>query len=181
MNGINNKIKFLIMKASVWRKISYFFKRKWWQFRNVFKWLPVIWNQFDFDYRYSLDVFKFQLEKQAKFMESNKAHLVNSGLYASKIRTALRLMEKVYNEDYACEYQEKLKDKYGDNVLEWHFRDTGEGNGNSFLDFEYEYWDNKDKVEKDKDKWFRESHEKQKKAHRLLWAFIEHNIQHWWD
>ena len=26
-----------------------------------------------------------------------------------------------------------------------------------------------------------ESRLKQEKAHRILWAFIEHNIRHWWD
>jgi hypothetical protein len=25
------------------------------------------------------------------------------------------------------------------------------------------------------------SGEKQKKAHRILWKYIEHNIQGWWD
>jgi hypothetical protein len=27
----------------------------------------------------------------------------------------------------------------------------------------------------------KESREKQKRAHKLLWDFVEHNIQYWWD
>ena len=32
-----------------------------------------------------------------------------------------------------------------------------------------------------KRKLFKESIDKQKRAHKLLWDFIEHNIQYWWD
>ena len=45
--------------------MKHFLKRKIWQIKNVFRWLPIIWKQYDFDYHYSLEVFKFQLKKQA--------------------------------------------------------------------------------------------------------------------
>lgn len=163
------------------KDIKYFFKRKIWQIKNVFKWLPVIWNQYDFDYKYSIDAFKFQLQKQAQLMESDKSNLLNAKLYASKIRTALRLMDKVYNDEYAIEYQEKIKEKWGEDVLEWIFEDTGKGDNSRYLKYKYESFDNKDEIKKDFDVLFKESQEKQKRAHKLLWSFIEHNIQTWWD
>jgi hypothetical protein len=36
-------------------------------------------------------------------------------------------------------------------------------------------------IEQEKNAMMWESRAKQKKAHRLLWNYIEHNIQRWWD
>jgi hypothetical protein len=36
-------------------------------------------------------------------------------------------------------------------------------------------------IDRIKANMIRESANKQKRAHKLLWDFIEHNIQSWWD
>jgi len=161
--------------------MKYWFKRKYRQIKNVFRWLPIIWKQYDFDYRYSLEVFKFQLQKQAEFLESDRAVTLCAKDKAKRIRTILKLMDKVYEDDYACEYQKILKEMYGNNVLDWRFEDTGRGDGSSYLRHEYEKWDNAEEISQTKDELFKMSHEKQKRAHKLLWDLIEHNIQGWWD
>ena len=51
----------------------YWFKRKYRQIQRVIDFLPIIWNGFDFDYRYSVELFKKSLERQAKFLESDRA------------------------------------------------------------------------------------------------------------
>lgn len=162
----------------------YWFKKKFWQIKNLFKWIPVIWNQFDFDYYYSIEVFKFQLQKQAQFLESNKAYTVEAKHNAKRIRTVLKLMDKVYNEEYACEYQDKLKKLYGDNVLDFKFIEVdSKNNGNKIysIQHEYETWVNCDEIEKTKDTLFKISKEKQERAHKLLWSMIEKDIRKWWD
>lgn len=162
-------------------KIKYFFRRKTWQIRNVFRWLPVIWNQFDFDYSYSLEVFKFQLLKQAEFLESDKARTVSAKHNATRIRTAIKLMNKVYDEDYACEYQNKLREIYGEDVLDHSFEEFDEDSAFVELIWKYEKLENTDEIEAVKNKLFKESREKQEKAHRILWEFIAHNLRKWWD
>lgn len=162
----------------------YWIKRKYQQIKNVFHWIPVIWKTFDWDYRYSLDVFKFQLQKQVKFLESDRAMSVESKNTASRIKMVLRLMDKVYDEDYGCEYQDKLKEKYGEDILKWEFIDTGKGDGSSYLKYKYEMLEDEDlkkKIDDDHNLLFEESKEKQKRAHKLLWKLVEHNIQRWWD
>jgi hypothetical protein len=54
-------------------EIQYFFRRKRDQFRNLRRWLPLVWNKYDFDYSYSIDMFKRALLDQAEFMESDRA------------------------------------------------------------------------------------------------------------
>ncbi len=158
----------------------YWVRRKIQQIKRVIDFFPLIWNGFDFDYRYAIDLFKKQLERIAKDMETN-GRLECSDVNAQKIRTAIRLMDKVYDEEYGCEYQNKLKELYGERVLDWWFEDAGRGDDSSYLRYEYEKWDNSEEIKKVERKLFLESKDKQKKAHKLLWDFIEHNIQRWWD
>ena len=159
----------------------YWVKRKIQQIKRVIDFLPLIWNGFDFDYRYSIELFRKQLERQAKFMESDRAMTLSAKQNASKIRTAIRLMDKVYDGEYGCQYQDQLKEIYGDKVLDWWFEDAGREDGSSYIRFEYEKWDNADEVKEVKKRLYQESQEKQKRAHKLLWDFIEHNIKYWWD
>jgi hypothetical protein len=165
----------------MWTNFTYFFKRKYQQIQRVIDFLPMIWNGFDFDYRYSLDLFKKSLERQAKFLESDRACTLEAKQNAAKIRTAIQLMDKVYDEEYASEYQDKLKQLYGDDAFDWQFEDTGRGDETSFIKYRYEDWDNAEEISQVQKKLFLESKEKQKRAHKLLWDFIEHNIQYWWD
>jgi hypothetical protein len=159
----------------------YWIKRKYRQIERTLSFLPLIWNGFDFDYRYATDLFRKQLERIADEMESDRGILENAKTNAQKIRTAIRLMDKVYDDEYGCEYQGKLKELYDENVLDWWFEDTGKGDDSSYLRYEYEKWDNSEEIKKVERKLFLESKNKQKRAHKLLWDFIEHNIQNWWD
>ena len=158
--------------------VTYFFKRKYRQVERVIDFLPIIWNGFDFDYNYSIELFKKQLERQAKFFESDKSHSARSKQDASRIRTAIRLMDKVYNDEYELEWVDKLKEEYGSDILDFKFEDTGRGDGTSYMKYKYEDLNMRSKMKKE---LIKESREKQKRAHKLLWDFIEHNIQYWWD
>jgi hypothetical protein len=41
--------------------------------------------------------------------------------------------------------------------------------------------ENSYEIRERRDKLWIKSYEKQKRAHKLLWKLVEHNIQHWWD
>ena len=87
-------------------------------------------------------------------------------------------MDKVYNEDYGCEYQKKLRELYGDDILDIDI------SSDRYLKYKYEILNDKkliNEINIVRKKLFEESQQKQKRAHKLLWDLIEHNIQHWWD
>ena len=99
-------------------------------------------------------------------------------------------MDKVYNEEYETYYQDILKEMYGEDVLEVSFKETGDTTFNDFsgkdeklyaMAYEYESWDNAEEISQIKDELFVMCHERQKRAHRILWKLIEHNIQGFWD
>lgn len=165
----------------MWGNFTYFFRRKYRQIKRVIDFFPLIWSGFDFDYHYAIDLFKKQLERLADELESDRAVTQSAPINAQKIRTAIRLMDKAYNGDYSLEYQSQFKEIYGEDALDHEFEDTGKGNGSVYLKYKYEKWDNADEIKEVERKLFKESQEKQKRAHKLLWDFIEHNIERWWD
>jgi hypothetical protein len=165
----------------MWTNFIYFFRRKYQQIQRVIDFLPIIWNGFDFDYNYSIELFKKQLERQAKFLESDRAYTSDAKNTASRIRTAIQLMGKVYDDAYEMEWIGKIEEQFGKEALEWEFEDTGDGTGSSFITNKYEKWDNAEEIKLVKRELVKQSRQKQKKAEKLLWKFIEHNIRHWWD
>jgi hypothetical protein len=90
-------------------------------------------------------------------------------------------MDKVYNGDYELEWMDTIKEKYGNDVFNWEFVDTGRGDGTSFIKSKYEYWDNVDEIDLLKRELMLKSKQKQKKSEQLVWKFIAHNIRYWWD
>lgn len=170
-------MKKLISKVKRW--IKNFIKKT----KRVIRYIPVIWNSYDFDYRYAIDLFQMKLEDIADFMESDKALSTEAKNDAKRIRTAIRLMKKVYDEEYATEYLDTMEELYGEGVNGFDFVSTGgDGENEMFqLKRKYEDWENGEEIKKVEKELFNKSYEKQQRAHKLLWEFIEHNIQRWWD
>lgn len=174
------------------RRITYPIRNIFRKTKRVIDFIPILWNGFDFDYRYALELFSHQLKRQAEFMESDKAMTENAHQHASRIRTAIELIDKVYDkEEYGCEYQDILKEEYGEDVfdcvwipLEKKVEDELPNDWGTDLTqhkWAYEFWDNADEIKKRSDELFKQSQEKQKRAEKLLWEFIHHNIRSWWD
>ena len=118
-----------------WNDITYFFKRKYRQIERVIDFLP-------------LELFKKQLERQAKFFDSNNAYSSEAKTNSQKIRTAIRLMDKVYDDEYEMEWIDKFEEQFGKEALDWEFEDTGDGTGSSFITQKYQNWDNAEEIRK---------------------------------
>ena len=58
-------------------KIKRFFKR----FHNLYRWLPVIWNDQDWDTNYIWNIWKFKLKNQADYIGVKVQGPYKSDLY----------------------------------------------------------------------------------------------------
>lgn len=164
----------------------YWVKRKIQQIKRVIDFFPLIWNGFDFDYRYSIDLFKHQLKRTADYLESDKSYSVSAKNEAKKIRTAIKLMDKVYDGGYLDDVHLEIDKLYG--TTHYDFEETGELDSSGEPLYRMTHWNEgavDDKHQKEIDEIRNEmlinGREKEKRAHKLLWNFIEHNIQRWWD
>jgi len=163
----------------------YWFKRKWRQIKRVADFLPIIWKGYDWDYHYAIELFQHQLKRTAHEIE-HRGRSLNRKQTASRIRTAVELMERVYDEEYAFEYIKQMEEKYGKSSFEFEELDSLDKNGDPYYSM-VEKWE-EDYTEADinlidgeKNALMWESRAKQARAHKILWRYIEHNIQHWWD
>jgi len=164
----------------------YWIKRKYRQIQRVIDFLPIIWKGFDFDYRYSIEVFRKQLERQAKFLELDSAITLEAKNNASRIRTAVKLMDKVYDEEYGMEYMDTIEKLYGKSLYEFVELDEKDKKGDPYYRLEVTNENavnekHQEEIDEVRREMMKVSFEKQKRAHKLLWDFIEHNIQKWWD
>lgn len=156
------------------------FERKFTQIKNVFKWIPIIWNQFDFEYRYAIDIFIFKLEKIASFLESDKAYSTDASKNAHNIRRIIKLLIKVYDEVYYQEAIDSFKKQYGKT---WFCVVKIEGTNKSRIEMKYENTQNLSysELEKLHHEFISRAYDKQKKAEKLVWKLIGENIKYWWD
>jgi len=164
----------------------YWFKRKYRQIRKTLDFLPLIWNSYDFDYRYSIDIFKKHLEYQASFLESKRAMTLEAKNNAQKIRTAIRLMDKVYDDEYAHQYMDTIDKLYGTTHYNFVEIDKLDEKGEPLYRLELRNEgaideEHQQQIEEHRTELIKEGREKQRRAHKLLWDFIEWNIQRWWD
>lgn len=159
--------------------------------KRVIEYIPITWGLYDYDYHSSITVFKHQLSRVADFMESDKSLALSSHRNAQKIRTVLRLMDKVYDDYYLYEFVEQLGEKYGrPKMLFIPINETTHNPITNTTDklyvMEYNYSDmcediTKEEYEKLRSEALRKGVEKHKKAEALIWKIIGENIRDWWD
>lgn len=170
----SHKIVFVSLDIKLYQMKRFFIKLK-----RFIAFIPVIWKGDDWDYRYALDLFQFQLSRLADYIEKNDRYVGNKNDVA-RIRTVCRLMTKVYDEEYAMEYMDVLEKKYGKGIMDCEFKKNKE-TGHSTMMYKYENREDAEEIEKTHSKLLHESHKKQERAHRILWQLIEKDIRGWWD
>jgi hypothetical protein len=156
------------------RKVKRFFKK----IIRLVSFVPVIWKGEDWDYRYAIDLFQFQLLRMADCIEKYGNH-THSEHDAKRIRLVCRLMTKVYDEEYAMEHMDIMKERYGDDILKINFEDSG--NGLSRMTMAYEKREDSEEIKRTFHELRDCSDAQQERAHRLLWQLIEKDIRRWWD
>ena len=181
----------------------YWLKRKYRQIKRVLDYLPIIWNGFDWDYKYATDLFAHQLGRMADHFESDKAHTMSAHDNAKRIRTTLKLMKLVGDEEYAMEYFDyedvesyfvPCKDKKGYSTMETnHISETYDEffkkyplihkralNGEGIWGKRYNA-DNATDFELKRNIAMNVAYLNQERARKTLHKLIERNIQSWWD
>ena len=141
--------------------------------------IPVIWNSGDYDYGYSIDIFRYQLERTANYLEST-GHLENSKVLVSQIRTAIDLIDKSYRGGYIEEAEEQFERQYGKCDIQFH--DYGDENFEMTM-----YWENAEDDEHNNqiNEYYRAhigaAYEKADRDKVKVWNYIHKNIETWWD
>jgi hypothetical protein len=168
------------------QKIKYWFRRKWSQIKRVVDFLPLIWKGYDWDYHYAIELFQHQLKRIADHIGSDKAYALENKQTASRIRTAVKLMQKVYDEEYGMKYVDHIEKLYGETKYEFVELEEKDKNGDPYYKMVHSNKlavdeEHQKEIDEVRHQMFLAAKDKQKHAHKILWDFVEHNIQNWWD
>ena len=168
------------------QKINYWFRRKWSQIKRVIDFLPLIWKGYDWDYHYAIELFQHQLKRMADHIGSDKAWTLENKQTASRIKTAIELMQKVYDEEYGMGYYDIIEEKYGKSHMDFVELKEKDEKGQPYYSLVVTNElardeEHQKEIDEERRLLVLEYRDKQKRAHKLLWDFIEHNIEKWWD
>lgn len=184
------------MRLSVWLRhtfnwIKFPFFRAMRRIRILKRWVSFGWRAYDFDYHYAVDAFILQLNATADFMESDGAWSLNAKETAAEIREAAKELRRVYDDEYALSYFDKLDEKWGKTGFKFVPTGTeifnpilGKTEGTSTMERTYERPMTSSDIaayEADHHTLSTEARNEQEQHESAVWDAIKGRIRFWWD
>jgi len=84
---------------------KYFFLDLGRRIKNLWRWLPIIWNDGDWDYSFIFDVLKFKLKNTADYTEQRK-WFVGYQHEVSRMRLCIKLINLIQEQYYDMEHMD---------------------------------------------------------------------------
>jgi hypothetical protein len=94
-----------------WKNLGWRIKQFWVSVKNLWRWLPVMWKDRDWDDHYIWEILKTKLKYQSKYIGSRDIH-VNAKYDAERMMWCVRLIEKIQDEHYAGEYMDYHESRF---------------------------------------------------------------------
>jgi len=169
--------------------IKQFFRR----FYNLYRWLPIIWKDQDWDHSYIWEIWKTKLKYQSEYIYYHGHHL-NHKRDAELMSLCYKLMDDIQSEHYNTEYQYYHKsesvftpsEKYPD-YTEWDIVEISEHFDDYFKKYPLIYKRvmamNKPLFKCDTKLGIalNIAHINHNRAKALLFKILENYIETWWD
>ena len=165
--------------------------------KNLIRWFPVIWKDRDWDDHYIFEILKTKLKFQAKYIGERDIH-TRAKYDAQRMMLCVRLIQKIQDEYYACEYMD-----YHESRFDWleiegdpehkqlHIEEISENYDEFFAKYKsatQRVLNNKEnqtsEITDKNDKRFLAmnlAHYNQKRAQDLLFKLLSRDIRGWWD
>ena len=152
--------------------------------KNVFRWIPTIWKDEDFDNHFIVEILIKKLEHTRDFFLSHDTNIADADKVAEEIQEAIDRLHMTRDswEFYEQQAHEILTEKWGESEFKW--RPTNDGTGSMYMDIEHENV----KTPDDKEQYsieFRTALEQARKEYlkdkKEAYKFIAKHIDGWWD
>ena len=152
--------------------------------KNVFRWLPTIWKDEDYDDHFINEIFIKKLEHTRDFFLSDRTHILEAKKVAAEIQEAIDRLHMTRDswEFYEEPVNDMITEKWGKS--KFNFIPTNDGTGSSYMELEHENV----KTPEDEEQYlkeFREAMNKARKDYRKdkkeAYKFIAKHIDGWWD
>ena len=164
--------------------ITYPVRRFFRKVKNVFRWLPTIWKDEDYDYNFINEILIKKLEHTRDFFLSDRTHIAEAEKVAAEIQEAIDRLHMTRDswEFYEEPAHDAIEKKWGKS--KFNFIPTNDGTGSSYMEVEHENV----KTDEDKEQYSKEFREVMKQARKdymkdkkEAYKFIAKHIDNWWD
>jgi hypothetical protein len=172
------------MVGESFKDIKYAVKRFIRKIKNVFRWIPTIWKDEDYDAHFITEMLIKKLEHTRDFFLSDNTHILNAKEVAAEIQEAIDRIHMTRDswEFYEDPAMEDIQKKWGKSTFNW--IPTNDGTGSMFMEIEHENV----KTPEDEEQYsteFRAAMKQARKDYRKdkkeAYKFIAKNIDKWWD
>lgn len=154
---------------------------------NLVRWFPIIWKDRDWDDHFIFEILKFKIKNQAEYIGKHDRY-VNAKRDAEIMMLCVRLIEKVQDEYYACEYQNYheseiifIDSENNPGYYEMEILEKSERYDEYFKKYPLIYRMVPDLNAPKGRIAFEIAKINQERAHKLLFKILEQNIRRWWD
>ena len=165
--------------------------------KNIIYWLPIIWKDRNWDYRYIYTILQHKLKVQSKYI-GDRDWRVTAKRDAEIMMTCVRLIDKVSDEFYSSEYSDYHKDKHWftpdekEGYSTWNSRTLEENFDDYFKKYPLIYkrvmkgegpfkLDGVDSEDMKRRVAMNIGHINHERVRKLLFKLMEQNIEKWWD
>lgn len=173
-----------IFKSWWWHSTGFHLPRLFWDgLKSTIKWLPITWNDRDWDHSYIMYALRFKIKNTADYIEKHNRY-IGCERDVERMRLCVRLFDVLEQDIYESEYQDyydtesSVEDKY---FVQKVLRDDLDSYIKKYPN-DYRRLPDKDK-NSEKKVWIAlmMGHYRNKRASDLLFELIKRNIDFWWD
>ncbi len=172
------------------------FKKWWWYstgfhlprlflegIKSTIKWLPITWNDKDWDHAYIMKALCFKIKNTADYIEKHKRY-ENWERDVERMRLCIRLFDALEKDIYELEYQD-----YYESLFDFEKEERGLSKAsetivkNDLKTYLKKYPNDYRRIEKDTEirDALRLGSNRHLRATKILFTLIERNIYSWWD
>jgi len=156
------------------RSVCGFFRSIATGFKNIVTWLPVIWNDRQFDQGYLFDILRFKMRLMEDFWKSDDTNVMHPEKTELQIRIARILLDRICEHSYAANAIMLLEEKYGHYTFEF---EPSEGNPKF-----YRIVDKRSKKEQEEyTRAYKRSEYCENQDIEYLFDHMKKHIRKWWD
>lgn len=107
-------------KTPVWKKIKWKLEAAWTTIRNIpanirmiCEWIPVLWNNWDWDYNFLLLILQYKLKRMSKHIKEHD-NLYKSGQIAAQMQACADIIQRLLDNEYDEKEMAALDEKWGE-------------------------------------------------------------------
>lgn len=143
--------------------------------QNIIRWVPVIYQDRDWDYDFIYVLLYHKLKNMQEFFESDKVWSTKSDRVAKQIMISKNLCKRLSDQQYLTNALTNYHNKYGEDSTVWHSEPTENPKLHRLV------WDWSEQQHKDFTKASNHSDYMEQQDLDYLFKYLRKYIQGWWD